>query len=122
MSWAMMFIAPCFVIDLCPALLNDSFLPGLQRGRVRVRQHVNPLSSLNQVALGPVDWEAIYEDCSRPLVVDLGCGYGRFLLLQEQKQRSRGYNYLGIEIRKLVRDASFAAPPYCVKLILGWFC
>lgn len=75
-----------------------------QLGRVRVRQHVNPLRREFMTPTPPPDWNAIFEDASKPLVVDLGCGYGRFLLLTEHKQRDQGFNYLGVEIRKPVRS------------------
>ena len=67
-----------------------------------MRQHVNPLCSQFQVPLPPLAWEQIYDDPSKPLIVDLGCGYGRFLLLLERK-KPRDFNYLGIEIRQKVR-------------------
>lgn len=38
-------------------------------GRVRVRQHVNPLASKFQEPTAPVDWGSIYSDPTRPLFV-----------------------------------------------------
>jgi tRNA G46 methylase TrmB len=86
----------------------------LQGGKTRVRQHVNPLCSQYQTPLGALPWHEIYADPSKPLIVDLGCGYGRFLLLLQRKQPEE-YNYLGIEIRQKVRagSAAMAAPSWC---------
>ena len=91
----------------------------LQIGRTRVRQHVNPLRREYQTPSGPIDWQAAYKDPSLPLVVDLGCGPGRFLMLLHKRRRDEAaaagaqqcegapgtqqYNYLGMEIRKPVR-------------------
>lgn len=33
-----------------------------------------------QVPTEPPVWEEVYEQPGRPMVLDLGCGYGRFLL------------------------------------------
>jgi SAM-dependent methyltransferase len=63
----------------------------------RVRQHVNPLKKSLQVKHGPLAWNNLYSDPLKPLVVDVGCGYGRFLL-QIAKLYPQ-YNCLGLEIR-----------------------
>jgi tRNA G46 methylase TrmB len=86
-------------------------------GKLRVRQHVNPLRAEYQQPLGPVDWPAVYRDPSLPLVVDLGCGPGRFLLLLQRRAaagavgagvpRGGRCNYLGVEIRKPVSRPLF---------------
>ncbi len=47
----------------------------------------------------------MYDDPNLPLVVDIGSGYGRFLLLLQRNNAERPVNYLGIEIRKPVRQA-----------------
>ncbi|WIA34329.1 hypothetical protein OEZ86_012668 [Tetradesmus obliquus] len=81
-------------------------------GRVRVRQHVNPLASQYQQPTIIQDWAAVYADPSLPLFVDMGCGPGRFLLLlarrrQQQQQQQQRMNYLGLEIRQpLIERAS----------------
>lgn len=73
--------------------------------RVRVRQHVNPLSSRYQESVCIPDWHQIYSNLSLPLHLDLGCARGRFLLQMAQTQPE--YNYLGIEIREpLVIEAN----------------
>lgn len=93
-------------------------------GRTRVRQHVNPLRAQYQQPTGPLDFSSMFEDPSRPLVVDLGAGPGRFLLLLHQRharhlageRRSAELgavaeaplNFLGVEIRQPVRGAACA--------------
>ena len=79
--------------------------PAPQVGAVRVRQHVNPLSSRNLEVLPPPDWPALFPQPEHPLVLDLGCGSGRFLLALGEKDGGVGAeathvrNYLGLEIR-----------------------
>jgi len=68
-------------------------------GAVRVRQHVNPLSTRNLEVVPPPDWAALFPQPSAPLVLDLGCGSGRFLLALAQRDSARERNYLGLEIR-----------------------
>ena len=66
----------------------------------RVRQHSNPLRSELQVPVGPLDWAAVYADPSLPLAVDVGAGYGRFLLaLAAASGAHNCRNVLGLEIR-----------------------
>lgn len=72
-------------------------------GRVRVRQHVNPLALQFQRPAPSVDWAQVYRDPTRPLFVDMGCGPGRFLLLlcrHHTRQQQPPMNYLGLEIRQ----------------------
>ncbi|MDJ1183941.1 tRNA (guanosine(46)-N7)-methyltransferase TrmB [Roseofilum casamattae] len=74
-------------------------------GRVRVRQHVNPLSQKFQVPASIPQWEEIYHNLNRPLHLDIGCGRGRFLFKMAQVQLD--WNFLGLEIRKpLVEEAN----------------
>lgn len=47
----------------------------------------------------------MYADPTLPLVVDIGSGYGRFLLLLQRHNPDRPVNYLGIEIRRPVGAA-----------------
>jgi tRNA (guanine-N7-)-methyltransferase len=61
--------------------------------RIKVRQHVNPLSIIYQQSLIP-------PDLSAPIHLDIGCAWGRFLL--QLAQHDRSWNYLGIEIRESV--------------------
>ncbi|MBL1208468.1 tRNA (guanosine(46)-N7)-methyltransferase TrmB [Geminocystis sp. GBBB08] len=73
--------------------------------RVRVRQHVNPLSNKYQQSISIPDWSQVYSNLSAPFHLDLGCARGRFLLQMAQKNPHR--NYLGIEIREaLVKEAN----------------
>lgn len=44
-------------------------LKNKQMGRVRVRQHVNPLASQFQRPAPSVDWAQVYQDPTRPLFV-----------------------------------------------------
>lgn len=52
--------------------------------------------------VGPLPWAEVFADPTLPLVVDVGCGYGRFLLLLAKRERAAGLqrNYLGMEIRR----------------------
>lgn len=68
--------------------------------RVRVRQHINPLRKELQVPAPPLNWEMVYTDSTAPLVVDLGAGYGRFLLALATEMSK--HNMLGLEIRGAV--------------------
>ncbi|KAL9234317.1 hypothetical protein vseg_009201 [Gypsophila vaccaria] len=78
-------------------------------GHVRIRQHVNPLTSAYSVPAEAPDWNAVYKDSSLPLMVDIGCGSGRFLLWLAKKNINFR-NYLGLEIRqKLVKRANIWA-------------
>lgn len=73
--------------------------------RVRVRQHVNPLSSKYQQSVCLPNWNHIYSNLSLPFYLDLGCGRGRFLWEMAQKYPDK--NYLGVEIREaLVTEAN----------------
>ena len=68
--------------------------------RIKVRQHVNPLSIIYQQPLTPPDWSEVYADLSAPIHLDIGSAWGKFLLQLAQQDRS--WNYLGIEIREAV--------------------
>jgi len=113
-------------VGACPAnmllchpallLLLLLLLCGCQMGRVRVRQHVNPLSSQFQQPAALVDWTQLYADPNLPLFVDCGCGPGRFLLLlcrRHQQQQQQQMNYLGLEIRQPVRTPPPLGPWTC---------
>lgn len=71
-------------------------------GGARFRQHVNPLKRELQVPAEPLDWSSTFADPSLPLILDVGCGYGRFLLAFVNNMP--GYNALGLEIREPVVD------------------
>lgn len=52
--------------------LNLSY--NLDLGHVRIRQHVNPLSSSFSVPAQVPDWNHAFADPTLPLMVDIGCG------------------------------------------------
>ena len=73
--------------------------------RVRVRQHVNPLSQKYQHPFSLPDWSKVYSDPSMPLHLDIGCARGKFLLNLAPLYPQR--NFLGTEIREpLVTEAN----------------
>ena len=65
-----------------------------------MRQHVNPLKSQYQTPTKAPNWGTTYQDPSLPLVVDIGCAAGRFLL--ELAEQLPGHNFLGLDIREPV--------------------
>lgn len=67
---------------------------------IRFRQHVNPLKKELQEPTGPLDWSSVFADPSRPLILDIGAGYGRFLLGLMQVDANSSKNALGLEIRE----------------------
>ncbi|XP_066308971.1 uncharacterized protein [Miscanthus floridulus] len=74
---------------------------------MRIRQHVNPLSSSFSEPTEPPEWKEVFDDPLLPLMVDIGCGSGRFLIWHAKNSGKR-QNYLGLEIRqKLVERAQF---------------
>lgn len=73
--------------------------------RVRVHQHVNPLSPFYRQEPEPLVYKDLFSDPARPLLLDIGCARGRFLLRMAEADASR--NYLGVEIREpLVAEAN----------------
>lgn len=73
--------------------------------RVRVHQHVNPLSPYYGREPQPIDLKAVFDDPTRPLLIDIGCARGRFLLRMAEAEPE--WNYLGVEIREpLVIEAN----------------
>jgi len=74
-------------------------------GRVRVHQHVNPLSPSYRHSPEPIDIAPVFADPEKPLLLDIGCARGRFLLRMADAQPE--WNYLGVEIREpLVEEAN----------------
>ncbi|KAK6143099.1 hypothetical protein DH2020_023447 [Rehmannia glutinosa] len=63
------------------------------------------------------DWNVVYKDAKLPLMVDIGCGSGRFLIWLAK--RNPGFrNYLGLEIRpKLVKRAEYWVNDLALKNI-----
>ncbi|HVF47758.1 MAG TPA: tRNA (guanosine(46)-N7)-methyltransferase TrmB [Pyrinomonadaceae bacterium] len=70
--------------------------------RVRVHQHVNPLSPYYRQEPDPVDLSAVFANPALPLHLDIGSARGRFLLRMAQAEPDT--NYLGIEIREPLVD------------------
>ncbi len=66
--------------------------------RIKVRQHVNPLSIIYKQPIEPPDWSVVYQNPDAPIHLDIGCAWGGFLL--KLAQLDRNWNYLGIEIRE----------------------
>lgn len=81
---------------------NDSSL------RLKVRQHVNPLSSKYQQPLKlEDDWmENAFAQPNLPLVLDIGCSKGTYCL--QYAQNNPGINVLGLEIRKPVVEIALS--------------
>ena len=65
-----------------------------------MRQHINPLKSRFQTPAEAPDWNEVYADPSLPLILDIGCAAGRFLL--EMAEQFPEYNFLGLDIREPV--------------------
>ncbi|MEK7724235.1 MAG: tRNA (guanosine(46)-N7)-methyltransferase TrmB [Acidobacteriota bacterium] len=77
-------------------------------GRVRVHQHVNPLAPYYRFTPQPLEIENIFANPSLPLLLDIGCARGRFLLKIAEIDKTQ--NFLGIEIREpLVIEANSLA-------------
>ena len=73
--------------------------------RVRVHQHVNPLSPYYRQSPEPIDIVTVFADPNKPLLLDIGCARGRFLLKMAETEPA--WNYLGVEIREpLVEEAN----------------
>lgn len=73
--------------------------------RVRVHQHVNPLSPYYRQEPTAIDLAAVFADPTRPLHLDIGCARGRFILRMAVAEPE--WNFLGVEIREpLVEEAN----------------
>ena len=70
-----------------------------------MRQHVNPLSKVfNDIKPIP-PLKDIFNDISKPIHFDIGCGSGDFLL--NLANHNKNWNYIGLEIReKLVNKSN----------------
>lgn len=88
--------------------------------RVRVHQHVNPLSPYYRQEPRPIDI-GVFADPARPLHLDIGCARGRFLLRMAAAQPD--WNYVGVEIREpLVIEANLIAGEEGLKNLTYQFC
>ena len=74
-------------------------------GGVRVRQHINPFKKELQVPTESPNWAEVFEDCTLPLEVDVGCGSGRFLLARAKKGEGAA-NFFGMDIRHKLIERS----------------
>ncbi|MGH9946404.1 MAG: tRNA (guanosine(46)-N7)-methyltransferase TrmB [Pyrinomonadaceae bacterium] len=70
--------------------------------RVRVHQHVNPLSPFYRQEPEAVNLHKVFTEPERPLLLDVGCARGRFLLRMAEARPE--WNYLGVEIREPLVD------------------
>lgn len=71
----------------------------------RQRAHANPFKDVHlDVPNSPesIDWQKYFKSDLDPEFVDIGCGYGKFLLSVAEKNTN--INILGIEIRDKVHD------------------
>jgi len=69
--------------------------------RTKVRQHVNPLSAkYREPVVLQADWKQAFKDPLLPLILDIGCAKGNWVL--ECGQLSSVNNFLGLEIRRPV--------------------
>jgi tRNA (guanine-N7-)-methyltransferase len=89
--------------------------------RVRVHQHVNPLSPFYRQEPSPIDLAEVFADPSLPLLLDIGCARGRFLLRMATAKPE--WNYLGVEIRApLVGEANRLAAEASLSNLHYAFC
>jgi tRNA (guanine-N7-)-methyltransferase len=89
--------------------------------RVRVHQHVNPLSPFYRQEPKPIDIETVFADPELPLLLDIGCARGRFLFRMAQAESE--WNYLGVEIREpLVDEANRIAGEHELTNLHYAFC
>lgn len=70
--------------------------------RVRVHQHVNPLAPFYRQSPRPIDLSELFPQPEMPLMLDIGCARGRFLL--RMAEAVADWNYLGVEIREPLVD------------------
>jgi tRNA (guanine-N7-)-methyltransferase len=71
-----------------------------------VRQHVNPLSLVHQQPRPLPPPAELFAQPDQPLVLDIGCARGRFLL--DLAPRQSDHNHLGVEIRRPLVEAAEA--------------
>lgn len=89
--------------------------------RVRVHQHVNPLSPFYRQSPEPVDLRSVLANPDLPLHLDIGCARGRFLLRMAEAEPA--WNFLGVEIREpLVDEANRIAGEKGLKNLHYAFC
>ncbi|GLI68098.1 hypothetical protein VaNZ11_012417 [Volvox africanus] len=72
-------------------------------GAIGRRNYSFLMRSDGQQPVKVAEWGVIYEDSRKPLVVDLGCGAGRYVLLMALRKGLRN-NYLGVDVHKALLD------------------
>lgn len=88
--------------------------------RVRVRQHVNPLSYKYRSLTPLPDWRSLYSNLDLPLHIDIGCARGSFV--QQMAVQSPDWNFLGLEIREpLVAEANRQRDELGLTNLHYWF-
>lgn len=88
--------------------------------RVRIHQHVNPLTPYYSQSPSPIDL-ATFKDPSLPILLDIGSARGRFLLRMAEAEPLR--NYIGVEIREpLVDEANRLAAEAGLTNLTYSFC
>jgi tRNA (guanine-N7-)-methyltransferase len=70
--------------------------------RVRVHQHVNPLSPHYRQEPIPIEVAKVFTDPSLRIHLDIGCARGRFILRMAEIEPT--WNFLGVEIREPLVD------------------
>ncbi|CAN5312203.1 tRNA (guanosine(46)-N7)-methyltransferase TrmB [soil metagenome] len=89
--------------------------------RVRVHQHVNPLSPYYKQEPTPVNLANVFTRPDQPLHLDIGCARGRFIL--RMALREPAWNFLGVEIREpLVQEANEIAAEESLTNLRYEFC
>ncbi len=89
--------------------------------RVRVHQHVNPLSPYYRQEPTPVDIAKAFAQPDQPLHLDIGCARGRFILKMAEIEPK--WNFLGVEIREpLVIEANEIAAEEGLQNLHYEFC
>lgn len=100
---------------------DNTLVVHLQPMSVRVRQHVNPLSSKFQHPIDLPDWQTCFADLTQPLHLDIGAARGHFLL--KMAQLKANWNFLGLEIRHpLVQGANSRRDLLGLKNLHYLFC
>ncbi len=73
--------------------------------RVRIHQHVNPLAPYFRFTPQPISIGQVFPNPNLPILLDIGCARGRFLLKMAEIDKTQ--NFLGVEIREpLVVEAN----------------
>lgn len=89
--------------------------------RVRVHQHVNPLSPYYRQMPEPLRLTEVFANSQLPLHLDIGCARGRFIL--KLAARTADWNFLGVEIREpLVAEANETAAQQQLTNLKYAFC